>query len=204
MLTTKSKSPLSEFNADYYNNLKRISFETAEAYRLEVTKPKKETIDLGAIHGDRMQKKPSEREIRWIDQPEPLKVTGTWSPETVDLGAKFHDRQTEDTAKADEVLNGAPQSVPTPPVADPDEVSSIQQKTDLSEAELQATPDNPVDLAAEMENGTLPTEDDEQEEENEDPTETDPVTTEENAQINQNLPSSEAVEQSEDVEEKLQ
>lgn len=64
MLTTKSKSPLSEFNADYYNNLKRISFETAEAYRLEVTKPKKETIDLGAIHGDRMQKKPSEREIR--------------------------------------------------------------------------------------------------------------------------------------------
>lgn len=101
-------------------------------------------------------------------------------------------------------MNGAPQSVPTPPVADPDEVSSIQQKTDLSEAELQATPDNPVDLAAEMENGTLPTEDDEQEEENEDPTETDPVTTEENAQINQNLPSSEAVEQSEDVEEKLQ
>ena len=46
-LTTKSVNPLTHFNQDYYNNLKRnVSMKEAEAYRLTVTQQRPKAIDL--------------------------------------------------------------------------------------------------------------------------------------------------------------
>ena len=69
-LTTKSVSPLTHFNQDYYNNLKRnVSFAEAEKYRLKVTKARPKAINLGKKWAF---SKLTEWQIRWYDEQNKL------------------------------------------------------------------------------------------------------------------------------------
>lgn len=89
--TTKSQSPFTQFDARYYNNLKRVSFEKAEEYRKSVTAPKKETIDLGKIHAERNEDFPTEHEVRGIE-PTAEQQAHQPRPNTIDLGKQLENK----------------------------------------------------------------------------------------------------------------
>lgn len=86
MLTTKSQSPFTQFNNQYYQNLRRISWEEAEKYRLSVTKWKKDTIDLWARKQEVQNQEITEHDIRWIDKPEKVEEE---KKDTIDLTEKM-------------------------------------------------------------------------------------------------------------------
>lgn len=146
METTKTTSPYTQFNAKYYNNLKRISLSKAEEYRKSVTKSKKDTIDLGKIHAERtksgkdQQKMPSEREIRGITKEE------TKQPEekdSIDLGKQLEKKgSTWVQQPKDEEWTKKNKQIDQGKTA-----AEIAHEEWLTDEERQATPDNPKDVS---------------------------------------------------------
>lgn len=90
MLTTKSNSPFTQFNAQYYQNLRNISWEKAEEYRLSVTKAKKNAHDLW-----KKSKEISEHEIRGIEQPEQTAPETKWTVDLADLAINMRSWRNE-------------------------------------------------------------------------------------------------------------
>lgn len=88
MLTTQNTGPYSQFNQKYYDNLKATSFQKAEEYRLSVTKPNKQAIDLGAIWQDEFlvqQKKQIERREKDMKKVRKLDIQRQQERAVIDL-----------------------------------------------------------------------------------------------------------------------
>lgn len=189
-MNNTKRSPFSQFDPNYYKTLKTISASKAEEYRQQVTKAKRNTIDLWERFQNR-ESFPQENEIRVITpQPQtPLRKEGT-----IDLAEQFSKGRDAFADKPEPNQIPGSTVAPTPSV----DLSQLIENPWVTESELLAeagiTPRDPEDKTwdAQSEDKEVADESEEQEDvkdtdvlNNEDQENSDEKTTEETQEESQ-------------------